>query len=184
MQALATNPTDAAPSATALTVIRLLRESLAAMGDAPTLLKSRISRAYALLAAAHPHANDDGAGSARVQGGLAPWQVRRVKAYVEDHLDEAITVIDMAPVARLGPHYFSRAFKRTFGETPHAYVSRRRIEHSVHLMLSTDSPLAQIALDCGFADQAHFTRRFHETMGATPNSWRRQQADFGLQTVA
>ncbi len=85
----------------------------------------------------------------------------------------APSVVDLAPMARLGPHYFSRAFKRTLGETPHAYVSRRRIEQALHLMLSTDSPLAQIALACGFADQSHFTNRFRRLMGVTPTVWRR-----------
>lgn len=178
MHALATTGAVAAPlpTTTATAVIELLRETLAAMDETPAFLKSRITRAYALLTAQQPHANDDQERRA-ARGGLAPWQVRRVKAYIEEHLDGPLNVVDLAPMARLGPHYFSRAFKRTLGETPHAYVSRRRIEQALHLMLSTNSPLAQIALACGFADQAHFTRRFHGAMGVTPHAWRRRHGD-------
>jgi transcriptional regulator GlxA family with amidase domain len=52
----------------------------------------------------------------------------------------------------------------------------RRISLAVELMLSSDAPLSEIAINCGFADQAHFSRQFRRTMGDTPNTWRRERA--------
>jgi len=73
----------------------------------------------------------------------------------------------------LSPCHFSRVFRDSFGCSPLEYVTRRRMEHAQGLMLSTDAPLSQIALDCGLADQAHFSRLFRRFVGETPRSWRR-----------
>jgi AraC-like DNA-binding protein len=59
-----------------------------------------------------------------------------------------------------------------FGETPHAYVIRRRMAQAKSMMLETDSPLGHIAVACGFSDQAHFSRRFRELAGIPPQRWR------------
>jgi AraC-like DNA-binding protein len=107
------------------------------------------------------------------QGGLAPWQVRRVKAFIDANLADRIALKDLGAVARLSISHFSRAFKRSFGMAPYAYVLRRRIEYAQRLMLTTDSPLCQIALECGLSDQSHFSRLFQRTIGASPNEWRR-----------
>jgi len=79
----------------------------------------------------------------------------------------------MARVAARSVCYFSRAFKVSFGETPHAYVMRRRVRRAQELMLNSDEPLSHIALACGFADQAHLSRLFRREVGATPSAWRR-----------
>jgi AraC family transcriptional regulator len=61
-------------------------------------------------------------------GGLAPWQARRVSAHIDDHLGGAIPVAYLADLVALSAGHFSRAFKQTFGDTPHGHVMRRRIE--------------------------------------------------------
>ena len=78
---------------------------------------------------------------------------------------------------RLSPAHFSRAFRTSFGCSPLEYVTRRRMERAQGLMLSTDIPLSQIALDCGFADQAHFSRLFRRVVGESPRVWRRARVD-------
>src|SRR5262249_48428479 len=84
-----------------------------------------------------------------VQGGLAPWQISRVKAHVEAHLDSTLRMRDLAAIARLSTGHFSRSFTRSFGVAPFAYVAGRRLARAQGLMLTTDEPLSQIALACG-----------------------------------
>jgi AraC-like DNA-binding protein len=106
-------------------------------------------------------------------GGLAPWQVRRLTSFINSNLVSRITLHELSEIARLSTSHFSRAFKRTFGMAPYAFVLRRRMERAQRLMLTTESPLCEIALECGLADQSHFSRVFQRTMGTSPNEWRR-----------
>jgi AraC family transcriptional regulator len=107
-------------------------------------------------------------------GGLLPWQVNRVRAYVGEALDGRIALADAAGQARLSAGYFSRCFRRSFGLTFSQFVARERIERALRLMVSSSYSLSTIALACGFADQAHFTRTFGAVTGSTPARWRRQ----------
>jgi AraC family transcriptional regulator len=104
---------------------------------------------------------------------LAPWQIRRVTSFIDSNLADTIRLRDLAAVTHLSARHFSRAFRSMIGESPYAYVMRRRIERAQEIMLRTDAPLAQIALDCGLADQAHFTRLFRRVLGTSPGAWRR-----------
>jgi AraC family transcriptional regulator len=70
--------------------------------------------------------------------------------------------------------YFFRAFKGSFGVPPHAYIIQRRMERAELLLSGTDEPLGQIAIACGLADQAHFTRLFRRAAGVPPGVGRRQ----------
>ena len=110
------------------------------------------------------------------RGGLAPWQVRKLTTYVEMHLDSEIVMTDLAALANLSTFYFCRAFRESFNESPHTYVMRRRVERAQGLMLHSDVSLAQIAIDCGFADQAHFNKAFRRIVGESPGAWRRARA--------
>jgi AraC-like DNA-binding protein len=109
-------------------------------------------------------------------GELAGWQVRRIRAYIDSHLSETIHVKDLSSVARRSTAHFCRAFKRTFGQTPHAYLTARRLSRAQALMLEGDEPLSIIALLCGFTDQAHLSKLFRQHTGETPAAWRRRRA--------
>jgi AraC family transcriptional regulator len=109
----------------------------------------------------------------QVRGGLSPWQIRKVTSHVETHLDSTIRNEDLAAIAGLNPSHFGRAFRNSFGEPPHEYVIRRRVERAQGLMLSTAASLGEIALDCGLADQSHLTRLFRRFVGESPRAWRR-----------
>jgi AraC-like DNA-binding protein len=74
----------------------------------------------------------------------------------------------------LSTSHFSRAFKATFGTTVLDYIHRRRVERAQQLMLVSEQSLVEIALSCGFADQAHYCRIFRTIVGLSPNAWRRQ----------
>lgn len=106
--------------------------------------------------------------------GLAPWQTRKVKEFIDASLNATIRLNDCASRARLSASYFSHAFKTTFGTTVSQYIRRRRVERAQRLMLLSAEPLAQIAISCGFADQAHYCRVFRDVVGLSPNAWRRR----------
>jgi AraC-like DNA-binding protein len=110
-------------------------------------------------------------GSTR--GGLAAWQIARVRAYIDSNLHRTIHIRDLSAVARRSPAHFSRKFKLAVGDSPHAYVVRRRLERACHLMMTGAEPLSEIALSVGFSDQAHLCRLFRQAFGQTPANWRR-----------
>jgi AraC-like DNA-binding protein len=112
------------------------------------------------------------------RGGLAPWQEHKVRAYIEEHLGARISVEILADLVSLSESHFCRAFKESFGETPHAHIVRQRVGQARRLMLTTAEPLSHIALKCGFADQAHLTKSFRRAVGETPSAWRRVNTHF------
>jgi AraC family transcriptional regulator len=107
------------------------------------------------------------------RGCLLAWQARRVREYIDAHITDRLFVAELATLVRQSEAHFIRAFKRTFGEPPHAFVIRRRLEFAVDYMVRTEAPLATIALQCGFADQAHLCRVFRQATGLSPALWRR-----------
>ena len=111
---------------------------------------------------------------AAARGGLAPWQKRKVDRYLRENLDRPVRLKTVAEQVALSVSYFSRAFKQTFGTTPHMHVLRLRLELAQNLMLTTEDPLSHIALACGLADQAHLSKLFRRLAGETPNAWRRR----------
>jgi transcriptional regulator GlxA family with amidase domain len=115
--------------------------------------------------------------AAPARGGLAPWQVLRVKTHLEANLDSTVRAGDLAAIARLSPGHFSRAFKGSLGVAPTAYIAGRRVARAQTLMLTTNEPLCQIALACGFYDQSHLTRVFRRCAGSSPRDWRRRHRD-------
>jgi AraC-like DNA-binding protein len=116
----------------------------------------------------------DSVDSGFARRGLAPWQKRKVDRYLRDKLEHSIGLNELASEARLSVSHFFRAFKKSFVDTPNAYVLRLRLELAQKLMLTTDDPLSQIALSCGLADQAHLSKLFRRTIHDTPNAWRRR----------
>jgi AraC family transcriptional regulator len=106
-------------------------------------------------------------------GALAGWQIARVRRFIEQNLHSNIGVRVLSSVARLSPAYFSRSFKQAFGDPPHVYVMKRRLERACHLMMTTSGSLTEIALSAGFSDQSHFCRLFQRAFGQSPSNWRR-----------
>lgn len=112
--------------------------------------------------------------SVDARGGLAPWQKRKIGRHLRENLERSIRMDELATEVRLSVSHFCRAFKKSFGETPHAHVVRLRLELAQRLMLTTEDPLSQIALSCGLADQAHLSKLFRRVFHDTPNAWRRR----------
>ncbi len=91
---------------------------------------------------------------------------------MDEHLDGAISITDVASACGLSTDHFIRAFRRRMRTTPHRWLVERRVERA-RLLLRGSGSLAEIALACGFADQSHFTRVFTRMVGCPPGAWRR-----------
>jgi AraC family transcriptional regulator len=124
---------------------------------------------------------DSGAGAAPADlvfrsGGLARWQAKRALTYIEANLGSKLEIRALADLVALSNSHFSRAFKRSLGMSPMAYVATRRIERAKVMMMSTREQLSEIALASGFADQPHLSRSFRRKVGMSPGLWRRTHA--------
>jgi len=108
-------------------------------------------------------------------GGLAPWQERRAKELIELRLGSGPSLDELAHECGLSVAHFTRAFRQSTGETPHKWLMRRRVAAAERLLLSSERSLAQIAFECGFADQCHFTNIFARMVGTPPGVYRREQ---------
>jgi len=104
---------------------------------------------------------------------LDDGRLRRVLAYIDEHLAEDITVADLANVACLSIFHFTRAFAATMGVPPHRYVSQRRLESAKAMIATGRASLCEIALACRFSSESNFTRAFRRAMGMTPAAYRR-----------
>ena len=85
---------------------------------------------------------------------------------------EPLDVRSVAAVANLSEAHFSRSFRSTFGETPHRYLQRRRVERSMFLLRETDRSVTDICFDVGFMSLGTFSRTFREIVGETPSDYR------------
>ena len=106
---------------------------------------------------------------------LLAWQIKRLMAYIESHIESPISIQELAGIAGLSPSHFCRAFRKSLNESPHCFVMQQRIARSQALMSTTKAPLSHIAIDCGFADQAHFSRVHRKLVGMAPGIWRRMR---------
>jgi transcriptional regulator of acetoin/glycerol metabolism len=111
----------------------------------------------------------------QVHGGLSASARRRVREYVQMHLNESIDLSMLAAVAGLSMHHFAREFKQSAGVTPHHYLIQMRIERAQQMLAETDVSLAEIAYAVGFSDQGHLARHFRGLLGTTPREFRRLQ---------
>ena len=111
----------------------------------------------------------------QAHGGLAAGALRRVREYVQVHLNESIDLSMLAAVAGLSMHHFAREFKQSAGVTPHHYLIQKRIERAQQILAQTDLSLAEIAYTVGFSDQGHLARHFRALLGTTPREFRRSQ---------
>ena len=104
---------------------------------------------------------------------LPKWRLKRVQEHIDTHLDQALSLADLAAVAGLSRMYFAGQFRAATGYRPHDYLLYQRIESAKSILSSTDMPLAEVALSVGFQAQAHFSTVFKRLAGQSPARWRR-----------
>lgn len=99
----------------------------------------------------------------------------RLALYIQTHLDQSLPLSALADVADMSAYHLQRVFSQVMGESPAAYVRRLRLEQAAFRLLLHDSPIVDIALDCGFASHETMARAFRRRFGVTPSHYRRRQ---------
>jgi AraC family transcriptional regulator len=125
------------------------------------------------LAHAHVEIDPSRQRIARATGLLDDRRLKRVLEYVEENLENDITVRDLAEAACFSVFHFVRAFHLAMGRPPHAYLSERRLDHAKHLLAHSNVALVDISLSCRFSGQANFTKAFTRAVGVSPGRYRR-----------
>jgi AraC-like DNA-binding protein len=95
---------------------------------------------------------------------------------------EPLDVPALARIAHVSESHFIRTFRATFGETPHRYLQRRRVERAMFLLRTTDRPVSDICLDVGFTSLGTFGRTFRKIVGEPPTAHRRRHGPLAVPT--
>jgi transcriptional regulator GlxA family with amidase domain len=95
---------------------------------------------------------------------------------------QPLDIAHLAGVASVSEAHFIRTFRATFGETPHRYLQRRRVERAMFLLRETDRSITAICMDVGFASLGTFSRTFSEIVGDTPTDYRNRKLVFAVPT--
>lgn len=100
---------------------------------------------------------------------LSTQQRKRLLDHIENHLDQPLTLVELAAVASLSVSHLKSLFRRSFGMPVHQYVVRARVERAKQLLLEGAMPMSQAALEAGFSHQSHMARCMRQVLGVTPS---------------
>ncbi|MBL6457068.1 helix-turn-helix transcriptional regulator [Belnapia sp. T6] len=157
----------------------LLTQLLLAMAEAaergggavlPAFAAALLARMAELVQARLPLPSND-------TGALAAWRLRRVETFVAENLGRPIRLAELAEAAGLSVFHFSRAFKRSTGLAPQAWLMRRRLARAQELLADGATSLIDAAFEAGFCSHAHLTSSFRRVLGTTPSAWRAHALD-------
>jgi len=105
--------------------------------------------------------------------------LRRARDLIDLRFSEPLDLSDLAAAAGFSRYHFARSFKDAFGETPGAYLSRRRVERAKDLLRSANLTVTEVCMVVGFSSLGSFSSRFSELVGMSPSAYRRQQVARG-----
>jgi AraC family transcriptional regulator len=108
------------------------------------------------------------------KGGLAPYRMRRINEFIQSHIDQEISLSELAQDIGLSPSHFCSLFRKTSGTTPHQFVLHCRIQHAKALLAEPSHSILDVALASGFRTHQHFSRVFHRQVGIPPSTFRAQ----------
>jgi AraC family transcriptional regulator len=117
------------------------------------------------------------------EDGLSPSQFRRVLTFINERISRTVTLSDLAREAGLSAAYFSQRFKSSTGTSPHQYLLQLRVCKAKKLLEASESPVIDIAAECGFQTQQHFARIFRRLTMRTPTEYRRQSQQSALVSI-
>lgn len=95
---------------------------------------------------------------------------------------QPLDVPGLARIAHVSPAHFTRTFRTAFGETPHRYLQRRRVERAMFLLRETDRSVTDICFEVGFGSPGTFSRTFHDIVGRSPRTYRKEASAMGVPT--
>ena len=169
-QQLADQPRFSDPDICAAAI--MLRDTLETNDLASAVMFESLARVFLvkLLQRYGDHLPEEIDASAR----FTTQHYRRVLNHIKANIAKTIHLEELASAVGMSSSHFSRQFKQTLGKSPMQYVMSYRVEQAAKMVADPQIPLIEVALSCGFADQAHFTRNFKQFMGVTPKSYRTQ----------
>ena len=106
----------------------------------------------------------------------------RARDAIDRAYAQPLDIIDLAQLASVSEAHFIRTFRATFGETPHRYLQRRRVERAMFLLRETERSVTDICLDVGFGSLGTFSRTFAYIVGDTPTEYRNRKLVFAVPT--
>lgn len=112
--------------------------------------------------------------AAPTRRGLPAAKLDQVVTFIEARLGDGLKLQELAATVPMSQFHFARKFRLSTGQSPHAYLTLRRMERAKHLLRETGMPLAQVAREVGYQTQAHFTGVFRRYVGLTPRIFRLQ----------
>jgi AraC family transcriptional regulator len=141
-----------------------------------TMTVTQVSSATSALAwTAQEQTRSEWTTPARGAVATLPWsRLRRVTEYIQEHLDQHLTLAQLAAVAYMSPFHFARLFKGSTGVAPHRFVVRKRIAHATTLLAAPGLSIARISRVVGFRTPSHFSTVFRRFTGSTPSAYRAQ----------
>lgn len=110
--------------------------------------------------------------SGPILGGLSPYNLNKVEAFVKENLSESLLLSDLADCCRLSEKHFATQFKKSTQLTPHDYIVRERISKAKSLLLETKASVAEIARLVGYVNASHFSTSFRKITGVSPSRFR------------
>jgi AraC family transcriptional regulator len=108
------------------------------------------------------------------EDGLPRYKLQQALEYIDAHIEQDIQLADLAELLGMSRYYFVRLFKQSMGVTPYQYVLQQRVERAKVLLKHRERAISDIALECGFANQSHFTKNFRQLTGVTPKVYRQR----------
>ena len=103
---------------------------------------------------------------------ITPVQLNEIKTYIRDHLDQRISVMELAEIIKLSEGYFFEAFKYTTGMTPHRYISTAKMEKAKEMLLNENASVINVGMAVGFDNPAYFSKMFKREVGVSPSQFR------------
>ena len=108
-----------------------------------------------------------------VKGGLSPYSLKQLLEWIDQHIQQSLTLSDLAEQTQLSEYHFAHMFKQSMHMPPHQYVMQRRLELSHQALELTTANLTEIATNYGFSSSSHFSHRFKKHFGYSPSQMRK-----------
>lgn len=135
---------------------------------APLLAKSKLMELFAHFMMS---INEE---SIRYKHRTSVEKLAQVLAYIEEHIEQNVTIDELAEVACMHPNYFIRIFKQQMGVPPLQYITRKKMNQAKELLLTSTCSISEIADQLGFHDMFYFSKQFKKNIGTTPTAFRKQ----------
>lgn len=105
--------------------------------------------------------------------GITPYMINKIRNYINQNIEKAITTKDIASIPNLSLYHFCRSFKKTTTMTPKQYIIKMKIDRAKNLLLKKDTNIIQVGLMTGFENHSHFSNVFKKYVGTSPRDYRR-----------